>query len=727
MNDNKPKRKIKWLPIILIILILILFIWLIWNLLNPAPIETNIEQFAKFLSEAKANSTDENYFSSIILSDFQRKLMFTYKGQNYIVGLTQGLADSISKYFANPFIAENANPLGFPLLYESSGGINLFFYFRENTNYNPSDPNSFPYLSAGIYQVSYVVQESIWYKLLVTFGPMLLLFLLMWFLYRAQMKAGGGIFNPGKNQAQKIISDKKFSDIAGNEEVKEEVKELVDYLKNPTKYSAAGARIPKGILLGGPPGTGKTLIAKATAGEANVPFYFISGSNFVEMYVGVGAKRVRELFKDARKEAPAIIFIDEIDAVGRSRGAGIGGGNDEREQTLNQLLVEMDGMAENSGILIMAATNRTDVLDPALLRPGRFDRTITVNLPDIKEREEILKLHAKGKRIDPEVTFANLAKRTPGYSGAQLENVINEAALLSVRENTGVITKLQIDEAIDRVMSGPAKKTRTISPEELTMVAYHEAGHAVVGLKVPGGNKVQKITIIPRGNAGGYNLMLPEKEKYNKTKLELESMIKSYMGGRAAEEIIYGKENISTGAADDIQRATSIARRMVTEWGMSSLGPIQYEEPEGSVFLGRDYTKSKFTSDALSNEIDTEVRKIITSAQKEAKKVIEDNKKLLELIKTLLLKKETIVAEEIEYIEKNMKLPPEEEIETKKENFQVNIDEILETVEHEAPKNKKNTKEIEVTKETKTKTTTVTVSKKKSNSNKNKENQEDKK
>ena len=726
MNDNKPKRKIKWLPIILIILILILFIWLIWNLLNPAPIETNIEQLKKFLTEAAASPTDGNYFSSIVLSDFQRKLMFTYNGQNYIIGLTQKNADHLSEYFGNiNGITPENNILNLPLI---PGGINQLFYFKENPNYNPSDPNnSVQYFSAGIYQVSYVVQESIWYKLLVTFGPMLLLFLLMWFLYRAQMKAGGGIFNPGKNQAQKIISDKKFSDIAGNEEVKEEVKELVDYLKNPTKYSAAGARIPKGILLGGPPGTGKTLIAKATAGEANVPFYFISGSNFVEMYVGVGAKRVRELFKDARKEAPAIIFIDEIDAVGRSRGAGIGGGNDEREQTLNQLLVEMDGMAENSGILIMAATNRTDVLDPALLRPGRFDRTITVNLPDIKEREEILKLHAKGKRIDPEVTFANLAKRTPGYSGAQLENVINEAALLSVRENTGVITKLQIDEAIDRVMSGPAKKTRTISPEELTMVAYHEAGHAVVGLKVPGGNKVQKITIIPRGNAGGYNLMLPEKEKYNKTKLELESMIKSYMGGRAAEEIVYGKENISTGAADDIQRATSIARRMVTEWGMSSLGPIQYEEPEGSVFLGRDYTKSKFTSDALSNEIDTEVRKIITSAQKEAKKIIEDNKKLLELIKTLLLKKETIVAEEIEYIEKNMKLPPEEEIETKKENFQVNIDEILETVEHEAPKNKKNTKEIEVTKETKTKTTTVTVSKKKSDSNKNKENQKDKK
>lgn len=723
MNDNKPKRKkIRWLPIILIILIFILIFWLLWYLFHPAPIETNIEELKKFINEAIIKPDDEKYFSSIIISDFQRKLLFTYSGQNYIIGLTQGGADDLWNYFSNSGATSNA--LGLPPL---PGGSDQLFYFKLNPNYDPNNPNSPQYLSAGMVKATYVVQESIWYKLLVSFGPMLLLFLLMWFLYRSQMKAGGGIFNPGKNQAQKIISDKKFSDIAGNEEVKEEVKELVDYLKNPAKYSAAGARIPKGILLGGPPGTGKTLIAKATAGEANVPFYFISGSNFVEMYVGVGAKRVRELFKDARKEAPAIIFIDEIDAVGRSRGAGIGGGNDEREQTLNQLLVEMDGMAKNSGILIMAATNRTDVLDPALLRPGRFDRTITVNLPDIKEREEILKLHAKGKRIDPEVTFANLAKRTPGYSGAQLENVINEAALLSVRENTGVITKLQIDEAIDRVMSGPAKKTRTISPEELTMVAYHEAGHAVVGLKVPGGNKVQKITIIPRGNAGGYNLMLPEKEKYNKTKLELESMIKSYMGGRAAEEIIYGKENISTGAADDIQRATSIARRMVTEWGMSSLGPIQYEEPEGSVFLGRDYTKTKFTSDALSNEIDTEVRKIITSAQKDAKKVIEDNKKLLELIKDLLLKKETIVAEEIEYIEKHMKLPPEEEIEIKKENFQVDIDQILETVEHEVSENKKNTKEVEVVKETKTKTTITSTNKKKLDNSKNKEKQEDKK
>ncbi|CRH46844.1 Cell division protein [Chlamydia trachomatis] len=387
------------------------------------------------------------------------------------------------------------------------------------------------------------------------------------FSLKSMAKRGmGGEFGIGnKSLAQRVYSDKKFSDIAGNEEVKEEVFELVDYLKNPKKYDAAGARIPKGILLGGPPGTGKTLIAKATAGEANVPFFFISASNFVEMFVGLGAKRVRDMFEDARKHAPAIIFIDELDAVGRSRGAGIGGGNDEREQTLNQLLVEMDGIKENSGVLIMAATNRTDVLDPALLRPGRFDRTITVGLPDIKEREAILKLHSRGKRIDNSINFAQLARRTPGFSGAQLENVINEASLLSVREKTEFITLDQIDEAIDRVMSGPAKKSRTISEKENIAVAYHEAGHAVVGLKIKGGNKVQKITIIPRGQAGGYNLMMPEEEKYNHSKSELLAIITSFMGGRVAEAIIYGKDNVSTGASDDIAKATNIARKMVTE------------------------------------------------------------------------------------------------------------------------------------------------------------------
>ncbi|PZV99864.1 ATP-dependent zinc metalloprotease FtsH [Metamycoplasma auris] len=471
---------------------------------------------------------------------------------------------------------------------------------------------------------------------------------------------GGDIAGFGnKSLAQRVYSDKKFSDIAGNEEVKEEVFELVDYLKNPKKYAAAGARIPKGILLGGPPGTGKTLLAKATAGEANVPFFFISASNFVEMFVGLGAKRVRDMFENARKESPAIIFIDELDAVGRSRGAGIGGGNDEREQTLNQLLVEMDGIKENSGILIMAATNRTDVLDPALLRPGRFDRVITVGLPDVKEREAILKLHSKGKQIDPKINFFQVARRTPGFSGAQLENVINEASLLSVRERSKFITLDQIDEAIDRVMAGPAKKSRTISEKENIAVAYHEAGHAVVGIKLKGGNKVQKITIIPRGQAGGYNLMMPEEEKYNHSKSELIAIITSFMGGRVAEAIIYGKDNVSTGASDDIAKATNIARKMVTEWGLSDLGPIKYEEDASNPFLGRDYMKNASFSSKVGQEIDEEIRKIILTAEKQAHEIISQNRELLELIKDALIIKETIVAEEIEYIATHMKLPEE--------------------------------------------------------------------
>lgn len=644
MNNNKQRKKISWLQIMLLVFILALLGYLLYTVFVPKAIEVSASTLEQWINEGKR-------FRWIRATNYTYQIEFAIEGanQNYITGASTNFIEKIYNY-------------------STQGDIKWV------------DKASFTY--------SRIIPPSFWMTLLSSFGPMILLLVIMFFVYRAQMKAGGGgIFNPGKNQAQKIISDKRFSDIAGNEEVKEEVSELVDYLKNPQKYAAAGARIPKGILLGGPPGTGKTLIAKAAAGEANVPFFFISGSNFVEMFVGVGAKRVRELFKEARKEAPAIIFIDELDAVGRSRGAGLGGGNDEREQTLNQLLVEMDGMQENGGILVMAATNRTDVLDPALMRPGRFDRTINVNLPDIKEREAILRLHAKGKRIDSNITFSSLAKRTPGYSGAQLENVINEAALLSVRENTGIITKEQIDEAIDRVMSGPAKKSRTISPEELEAVAYHEAGHAVVGIKVPGGNKVQKITIIPRGFAGGYNLMLPEKEKYNKTKIELEAMIKSYMGGRAAEELIYGKENVSTGASDDISRATSIARRMVTEWGMSSLGPIQYEEPEGSVFLGRDYTKSKSLSDAIGHEIDMEVRKIIQASEKEALKVIKENLDLLELIKTSLLENETIVAEEIEYIAKHMQLPPKQEKkEIEEKNKDLDLDDLLNEAEKENQK-----------------------------------------
>ena len=658
---NKKKPKIPTFQIILIVAALAVLGFFLWNMLQPRPTEVPLSVLKDKIQEAV---TSDKKFEFIKLTDFQRVISFRFDGKDYITGASGSIIDGLS---------------------------NWLFWGQKPSETLPSDfwlpirPEEIFKDAKVVFSHSKVEVPSFFVTFLQQFGPVLVIGLIMFILYRAQMKAGGGgIFNPGKNQAQKIISNKRFSDIAGNEEVKEEVWELVDYLKNPEKYSGAGARIPKGILLGGPPGTGKTLIAKATAGEANVPFFFISGSNFVEMFVGVGAKRVRELFKEARREGHAIIFIDELDAVGRSRGAGLGGGNDEREQTLNQLLVEMDGMTENSGILVMAATNRTDVLDPALLRPGRFDRSITVNLPDVKEREAILKLHAKGKRIDSEITFNSLAKRTPGYSGAQLENVINEAALLSVREGTGIITKAQIDEAIDRVMAGPAKKTRTISPEELEMVAYHEAGHAVVGLKVPGGNRVQKITIIPRGMAGGYNLMLPEKEKFNKTKLELEAMIKSYMGGRAAEELIYGPANISTGASDDIHRATSIARRMVAEWGMSDLGPIQYEEPEGSVFLGRDFTKTK-VSDAISQEIDIEVRKIIQNAQKEAAKILQANRELLELIKTSLLENETIVAEEIEYIATHMVLPPKVlHEETKAKNAVLNFDELLEKAEAES-------------------------------------------
>ncbi|CAT04999.1 Cell division protein [Mesomycoplasma conjunctivae] len=514
---------------------------------------------------------------------------------------------------------------------------------------------------------------------IVPYIPFLLISLFgFWLFFRLSQnsQAGGGLFNPGKNQAIRIKSNKKFTDVAGNAEVKEEIAEFVDYLKNPKKYAAAGAKIPKGILLGGPPGTGKTLLAKATAGEANVPFFFISASNFVELYVGVGAKRVRELFKEARAESPAIIFIDELDAIGRSRGSGIGGGHDEREQTLNQLLVEMDGMVENSGILLIGATNRTDVLDPALLRPGRFDRSIIVGLPDIKEREEILKLHAKGKRISQNITLANIAKRTPGFSGAQLENVINEATLLSVREKTQVITGKQIDEAIDRVISGPAKKNRVITEDERTMVAYHEAGHAVVGIKLRSGVKVQKITIVPRGNTGGYNLMLPEHEKYNSTKSELLASIAAFMGGRAAEEIIYGKNEISTGAANDIEKATKIARRMVTEFGMSNLGPIQYEQDNSSPFLGRDYFKNASFSSQVGHEIDIEIREIISSSYKLAIATIQEHRLLLELIKDTLLEKETIVFEEIQQLEQTLKpLPKSTEIEEKQK---VNTKDILE-------------------------------------------------
>ena len=489
---------------------------------------------------------------------------------------------------------------------------------------------------------------------IVSILPIALIVIVSVFLFRGLMKSQGGnnqTFDFGKSKARLEDASKvRFTDVAGCEDEKAEMKEIVDYLKNPKKYSKAGARIPKGVILKGHPGTGKTLLAKAVAGEASVPFYYISGSDFLEMFVGVGASRVRDMFKKARNTAPCIIFIDEIDAIGRQRGTGLGGGHDEREQTLNQLLVEMDGFENNSGVIVLAATNRVDVLDPALLRPGRFDRQIEVSLPDLKGRIAILQVHARNKQLASDVSLESVARRTPGFSGAQLENVLNEAAILSVRQGHDLISTTDIDEAIDRVMAGPAKKTKVISDRCKRMVAYHEAGHAVVGLKVANAETVQKITIIPRGDAGGYVLMTPKDDGYLQTKGELEAKITSYLAGRASEELFF--DDITTGAVSDIESATNIARAMVTYLGMSTLGPIKYESSSSEVFLGRDYGASNRISGNVANEIDKEVRSIIDSCLAIAKKTIEDNKDLLVLIAEALLKYETITADEIDFLVK---------------------------------------------------------------------------
>lgn len=442
----------------------------------------------------------------------------------------------------------------------------------------------------------------------------------------------------------------RFSDVAGCDEEKQEMAEIIDYLKYPKKFEKMGARIPKGILLSGHPGTGKTLLAKAVAGEANVPFYSISGSDFVEMFVGVGASRVRDMFKKAKQTAPCIIFIDEIDAVGRQRGAGFGGGHDEREQTLNQLLVEMDGMEENTGVVVIAATNRPDVLDPALLRAGRFDRQITVALPDRKGREAILHVHARNKKFVKDLDLGALAKRTPGFSGADLENVLNEAAILAVRENKDEIGMKQIDEAIDRVMMGPAKVSRTYDDKTKKLVAYHESGHAIIGLFLENAQVVQKVTIIPRGQAGGYNLMTPKEEKMMHTKNDLLDTITSYMGGRTAEELFF--DDITTGASNDIQNATNIAKDMVTLYGMSDLGPIKYNAGNENVFLGRDYNQPNNVSGEVAYEIDQEVRKIINTCHTKARQIIEARKTELETIAHALMEYETLTAEQIQRVVK---------------------------------------------------------------------------
>ncbi len=495
--------------------------------------------------------------------------------------------------------------------------------------------------------------------ILINILPIVILVVASYFIFTRLAAGNNKSMDFGRSRA-KLSEDGgqvRFKDVAGLKEEKEEVQELIDFLKNPKKFQKLGARIPKGVLLVGPPGTGKTLLAKAVAGEANVPFYYISGSDFVELFVGVGASRVRDMFKQAKQSAPCLIFIDEIDAVGRQRGTGLGGGHDEREQTLNQLLTEMDGFGANEGIIIIAATNRPDVLDPALLRPGRFDRQVTVSLPDSNEREEILKVHARNKIFAKDVNLRNVSKRTPGYSGADLENLLNEAALLAVRRNKEAITMDEIDEATDRVLLGPAKTSRKITEKEKRLVAIHEAGHAVIGLKHQDAQEVHKITIIPRGVAGGYTMMLPKEEKIGiMTKDELIGQITGLLGGRASEENFIGE--ITTGASDDLKRATKIARSMVTEYGMSDLGPIQLEEKQEGVFLGRDYTKSRDFSDQVALEIDQEVRKILESCYKDAKKILAKHETLVLLIADALMEHETLTKEQIDSLVENGTIDP---------------------------------------------------------------------
>src|SRR5690625_4142464 len=529
-------------------------------------------------------------------------------------------------------------------------------------------------------------QPSAFLNFLTMMLPFLIIGLIFFFIFtRAQGGGGGGrVMNFGKSKAKLYNEEKakvRFTDVAGADEEKQELVEVVEFLKDPRKFTKVGARIPKGVLLVGPPGTGKTLLARAVAGEAGTPFFSISGSDFVEMFVGVGASRVRDLFENAKKNAPCIIFIDEIDAVGRQRGAGLGGGHDEREQTLNQLLVEMDAFDGNEGIIMIAATNRPDILDPALLRPGRFDRQITVNRPDVKGREAVLHVHARNKPLAKNVDLKVIAMRTPGFSGADLENLLNEAALVTARHNKKVITMVEIDEAIDRVIAGPAKKSRVISEKERKIVAYHESGHTIIGMVLDDADTVHKVTIVPRGQAGGYAVMLPKEDRYIITRPELFDRITGLLGGRVAEEIIFGKDHVSTGASNDFQRATAIANKMITEYGMSEkIGPTQFNGSGGDeVFLGRDIHNEKNYSDAIAHEIDIETQNFINTCYERAKQILTDNRDKLELIAEKLLEVETLDAEQIKSLFETGEMPERDSVEEMDQSVELDHHEEQET------------------------------------------------
>ncbi|WP_113907370.1 ATP-dependent zinc metalloprotease FtsH [Aliidiomarina celeris] len=510
-------------------------------------------------------------------------------------------------------------------------------------------------LTQGNVQVQFVEPQkrSLLGTIFISWFPMLLL-IAVWIFFMRQMQGGGGkgAMSFGKSKARLMSEDQvktTLADVAGCEEAKEEVAELVDFLRDPSKFQRLGGHIPKGVLMVGPPGTGKTLLAKAVAGEAKVPFFTISGSDFVEMFVGVGASRVRDMFEQAKKAAPCIIFIDEIDAVGRQRGAGLGGGHDEREQTLNQMLVEMDGFEGNEGIIVIAATNRPDVLDPALLRPGRFDRQVTVGLPDVRGREQILKVHMRKVPLADDVEPALIARGTPGFSGADLANLVNEAALFAARDNRRMVSMAEFEKAKDKILMGAERKSMVMTEAEKEMTAYHEAGHAIIGRLVPDHDPVYKVSIIPRGRALGVTMYLPEQDRWSHSKQHLESMLSSLYGGRLAEQIIYGEEKVTTGASNDIERATEIARKMVTQWGLSTkMGPLLYAEDEGQVFLGRSVAQNKQMSDETMKAIDAEIREIIDRNYNRAKKILEDNIDILHSMKDALMKYETIDAGQID-------------------------------------------------------------------------------
>jgi cell division protease FtsH len=664
MNENNNKRSI-WsyiLPYLLIATTIVLIVvFAIQNSINRAT-EWKVDQLDTILRVDGKSANTSVYVKSVNVSQSYKAVTVSgtaikYSTRNEAYSYTVTMEED---RWNNEFDVVSADPSDSSLTVTTKHLSYSSIFKARITEWN-ADASLVEKFGAGTYTVGDAFASNPW----DTWGPTIILLagvaiLGIFFFVRLNSSVSGSnsqAMSFNKSPARREDTSKvRFTDVAGCDEEKAEMVELVEYLKNPKKYSKYGARLPKGVMLIGQPGTGKTLLAKAVAGEAGVPFFSISGSDFVEMFVGVGAGRVRDLFKKAKQSAPCIIFIDEIDAVGRQRGAGMGGGNDEREQTLNQLLVEMDGFEYNAGILVIAATNRDDVLDPALLRPGRFDRIITVSLPDAAGREAIFKVHARNKKIDPSVDFHALAKRTVGFSGADIENILNEAAILAVRFNKETVGMDEIDEAIDRRIAGPAKSGKGMNDQERREVAYHEAGHAVIGLTLPYSEKVQKITIIPRGRTGGHVLMTPEDDRFLLTKKELLAQITGLLGGRSSEEIFF--DDISTGAENDIQQATRLARMMVTQFGMSDLGPVQYEADQGSVFLGRDYTNTqKNFSSEVAFEIDKAVRVIIDDAHKQAIDILTAHKKEVTLIAETLLERETITAEQIDVLIKNGTLP----------------------------------------------------------------------